>query len=335
MAMNPGSPEWWAGVDDVRWFASNPYTTLVVPELRRCGLRIALEGNSPARVALAMSGRVAEPAWRYAQATRAALVLYLWDLPPKGTASGKADPIWWVGGRFLRLPRVVGGYRQRAGYYSRLRFIASRADQLWTASEFTAGLVHERFGVSGTALPYCYDSSRFRFSSGSRDLPPVLLTVSRLEIHKNQEAVLRAAALMGDRVQVRLIGRGPEEGRLRRLGTELGLRASVETGADDPTVEHAYRTASVAVFPSRFEGFGLGPIEALASGTPVVASDIPAHREFIGRAVHLVPPDDPPAIAEAVARALDGQPPAPSAVDHLTIPAAARRLMARLTAMLR
>ena len=153
MGTNPGSPEWWAGVDDVRWFASNPYTTLVVPELRRSGLRIALEGNSPARVALAMSGRVAEPAWRYAQATRASLVLYLWDLPPKGTAIGKADPIWWIGGRFLRLPRMVGGYQQRAGYYSRLRFITSRADQLWTASEFTAGLVQERFGVSGTPCP--------------------------------------------------------------------------------------------------------------------------------------------------------------------------------------
>ena len=335
MGTNPGSPEWWTGVDDVRWFASNPYTTLVVPELRRSGLRIALEGDSPARVAFAMSGRVAEPAWRYAQARRASLVLYLWDLPPKGTSIGKPDPISWFGGRFLRLPRMVGGYRQRAGYYSRLRYIATRADQLWTASEFTAGIVRDRFGVSGTPVPYCYDSSRFRFSSASRDLPPVLLTVSRLEIHKNQDAVLRAAALIGDRVQVRLIGRGPEEERLRRLGAQLGVRSSVETGADDPTVEHAYRQASVAVFPSRFEGFGVGPIEALASGTPVVASDIPPHREFISRAAHLVPPDDPAAIAEAVSRALTGRAPDPSAVADLTIPAAAGRLMARLTAMLR
>jgi glycosyltransferase involved in cell wall biosynthesis len=322
-------------VDDVRWFASNPYTSLVVPELRRAGLRVALEGDSPARIALAMSGRVAEPAWRFARAKRTALVLYLWDLPPRGTAVGKFDPVWWIGGRFLRLPRLAGGYRQRAGYYSRLRFIASRADELWTASEFTAALVRERFGVTGIAVPYCYDSERFRSGPDERDLPPVLLTVSRLETHKNQEVVLRAAALLGDRVQVRLIGRGPEEGRLRLLGEELGVRYRLETSADDPTVERAYLTASVAVFPSRFEGFGLGPIEALASGTPVVASDIPAHREFVGRAVRLVPPDDPAAIAEAVTAGLAGPTPDPTLVASLTIPAAAGRLLARLSLLLR
>jgi glycosyltransferase involved in cell wall biosynthesis len=322
-------------VDDVRWFASNRYTCLVVPELRRAGLRVALGGDSPARIALAMSGRVAEHAWRFAQATGAALVLYLWDLPPKGTASGKADPVWWIGGRFFRLPRIVGGYRQRAGYYSRLRFIASRADEVWTASEFTAGLVRERFGVTGTAIPYCYDSGRFRPEARPQELPPVLLTVSRLETHKNQAAVLEAAALLGERVQVRLIGRGPEEDRLRRLGDELGVRYRLETGADDPTVERAYLTASVAVFPSRFEGFGLGPVEALASGTPVVASDIPPHREFVGRAARLVSPDDSVAIAEAVISTLAAPAADPAAVKDLTIPAAADRLLARLSPMLR
>jgi glycosyltransferase involved in cell wall biosynthesis len=322
-------------VDDVRWFASNPYTSLVVPELRSAGLRVALDGDGPACIAVAMSGRVAEPAWRFAQARRAALVLYLWDLPPKGTARGKADPVWWIGGRFFRLPRIAGGYRQRAGYYSRLRFIASRAKELWTASEFTAALVRERFGVTGTVVPYCYDSVRFCPGTDRRESPPVLLTVSRLERHKNQEAVLRAAALLGDRVQVRLIGRGPEEGRLRRLGAEMGVRWRLETGADDPTVERAYRTASVGVFPSRFEGFGLGPIEALASGTPVVASDIPAHREFVARGARLVSPDDPSAIAEAVTAALAGPTPDRTMLADLTIPAAASRLVARLSPMLR
>ena len=322
-------------MDDVRWFASNPYTALVVPELRRAGLRIALDGDAQARVVVAMSGRVAEPAWRFARAKRAALVLYLWDLPPRGTGTGKADPIWWIGGRFLRLPRLIGGYRQRAGYYSRLRFIASRADELWTASEFTAALVRERFGVTGVAVPYCYDSGRFHPGPDALEYPPVLLTVSRLETHKNQEVVLRAAALLGDRAQVRLIGRGPEENRLRRLGNDLRVSLRLETGADDPTVERAYRAASVGVFPSRFEGFGLGPIEALASGTRVVASDIPAHREFIGHAARLVPPDDPSGIAEEVLAALAGSRPGPGAMVRLTIPAAAGRLMARLSPMLR
>ncbi len=322
-------------MNDVRWFASNAFTSLVVPALRRAGLRVVLDGDAPARIAVAMSGRVAEPAWRYARATRAALALYLWDLPPRGTAAGTHDPVWWTGRRFLRLPRVIGGYRRRAGYYSRLRYIASRADAVWTASNFTTAVVQERFDVQGTTVPYCYDSERFHPGPENREAPAVLLTVSRLEAHKNQEAALRAAALLGGGVQVRLIGRGPEEARLRRLGDELKVSFRLETGADDPAVERAYRTASVAVCPSRFEGFGLGPIEALASGTGVVASDIPAHREFVGHAARLVPADDPAAIAEGVATTLAGPAPDPGLVADFTIPAAADRLLTRLTSMLR
>ena len=322
-------------MDDVRWFASNAYTALVVPELRRAGLRVAVEGDAPARLALAMSGRRAEPAWRYARARGAPLVLYLWDLPPRGTAAGKYDPVWWVGGRFVRLPRPIGGYRHRAGYYSRLRYIASHSAALWTASEFTTATVHERFGLASTTVPYCFDSERFHPGTEEPDDPPVLLTVSRLERYKNQEAVLRAAALLGPRIQVRLIGRGPEEARLRALGEALGVRYRLETTTDDPAVERAYRSAAVAVCPSRFEGFGLGPIEALASGTPVVASDIPPHREFAGRAARLVPADDIAAIAGAVSAALAGPRPDPGAVANLTIAAAAGRFLARLSPLLR
>jgi len=214
-------------VDDVRWFASNRYTALVVPELRRRGLVVALAGEAPARVAVAMSGRVAEAAWRWARRRRAALALYLWDLPPRGTAAGRPDPVWWVAGQFLRIPRLFGGYRQRAGYYSRLCHVAARADAVWTPSEFTRTLVGERFGVSAVTIPYCYDSGRFRPADGPRQSPPVLVTVSRLEVHKNQAAVPRAASRLGSRVEVRLIGRGPEESRLRGLAQTLRARGGI------------------------------------------------------------------------------------------------------------
>lgn len=322
-------------MDDVRWFASNPYTAAVVPELRRLHLTVAIEGDSPARVAVAMSGRVAQPAWRYARARRVPLVLYLWDLPPRGTGTGRPDPVWYLGGRFLRLPRPYGGYRQRAGYYSRLRYIAARADALWAASDLTRTLVRERFGVSGVTVPYCYDSDRFQPGPGEREYPPTLLTVSRLQLHKSQASVLRAASRIGRDVQVRLIGRGPEESRLRALAHELDVRYRIETDADNVAVERAYRSAGVAVCPSRFEGFGLSPIEALASGTPVVASDIPPHREFVGHAARLVPLDDDAALASAIEAALAGPPPDPGAVAHLTIPAAAGRILTSLAPMLR
>jgi glycosyltransferase involved in cell wall biosynthesis len=322
-------------VDDLRWFASNPFTSLVVPELRRAGLRVTTEGTTSARVTVAMSGRVAEAAWRYSRLLRAPLVVYLWDLPPRGTGTGRYDQVWWMAGRFLRLPRLVGGYRQRAGYYSRLRYVASRADGVWAASRYTASLVKERFGLESEVVPYCYDSTRFHPGPEPRDDPPVMLAVSRLEAHKNQVAVLQAAAQLNGRVAVRIIGRGPEEPSLRALGASLNLPFRLETDVDDATVAVANRTASVAVCLSRFEGFGLGPIEALASGTPVVASDIPAHREFVGHAARLVSPDDPAGIVGAVVEALAAPAPDPSVVAGLTIPAAAERILARLAPLLR
>ena len=84
------------------------------------------------------------------------------------------------------------------------------------------------------------------------------------------------AARLDPRPRVRIIGRGALAGALEAQARELGISATVETTCDDQQVVEAYRRASVVVCASRFEGFGLTGIEALACGTPVVASDIRA-----------------------------------------------------------
>jgi glycosyltransferase involved in cell wall biosynthesis len=99
-------------------------------------------------------------------------------------------------------------------------------------------------------------------------------------------------------------------------------------------VTRAYHEAAVAVCPSRFEGFGVTPMEALGCGTPVVASDIPPHREFVGHAAELVPLDSTERMAAAIARRLDGPPADPEQVRDLTIPAAAARFLSGLRPLL-
>jgi len=65
-----------------------------------------------------------------------------------------------------------------------------------------------------------------------------------------------------------------------------------------------YRLASVFVFPSLYEGFGLPPLEAMASGTPVVTSNVSSLPEVVGDAAVLVDPYDPDSIAEGMKQAL-------------------------------
>jgi glycosyltransferase involved in cell wall biosynthesis len=321
-------------VIDVRWFASNAYTSLVVPELRRLGLAIDQETTGPARLALAMSGTAAERAWHYARRWHCPLVLYIWDLPPKATGTGSYDPVWSVGGYLLRVPKLKGGYGRRRGYYSRLRYIAAHARQVWVPSTFSQDLVRNSYGLESRLVPYCYDSARFRPADVARAEPPVLLTVSRLRAHKNQASTIRAASRVRTGVQVRLIGRGAEQASLERLAATLDVRCRVETEASDDEVRDAYRAARVVVCPSSFEGFGLTPMEAVACGTPVVASDIPPHREFVGGAVRLYPSGDEDALVESISRALHDAPADPGLVGELTIPAAAQRFMSHLHPLL-
>jgi glycosyltransferase involved in cell wall biosynthesis len=312
----------------------NRYTTLVVPELRRRGLSISLEGTNPAKLVLSMSGTTAEQAWRCAKQWRCPLVLYIWDLPPIATGSGSYDPVWSIGGFMIRLPRPSGGFGRRRGHYSRLRYIAARAHEVWVPSGMTSELVKGRFGLDSRRVPYCYDSERFYPAPMPQDTPPTLLTISRFRSHKNHAATIRAAARLGDGVQVRLIGQGPEHASLERLARSLGVQCRIDIAASDAEVVEAYRRASVAVCPSSFEGFGLTPLEAIASGTRVAASDIPPHREFLVGAAHFFPPNDDVALEVAVTAALKGPAPDPGLVRDLTIPAAADRFLTRLRPLL-
>src|SRR5256885_10194593 len=91
-------------MDDVRWFAPNRYCTLVVPRLRERGLEIALDGDRPARLAIAMDAQVAAAAGRYAARHRCPLIHYVWDLPPWWLGRGRHDWVWLVGGRCVPLP---------------------------------------------------------------------------------------------------------------------------------------------------------------------------------------------------------------------------------------
>ena len=100
------------------------------------------------------------------------------------------------------------------------------------------------------------------------------------------------------------VRRAPVE-YLRHLASELGLNGRVEVRSDsinDGDLRTLLAAADAFVFPSRRQSYGLAPLEALAARTPVVLSAGAGVSEVIGGrpGVHVVPPEDPDAIAEAL-----------------------------------
>jgi glycosyltransferase involved in cell wall biosynthesis len=81
-----------------------------------------------------------------------------------------------------------------------------------------------------------------------------------------------------------LIGAGSEEVPLRRLADELHLGPRVTFAGEVPEAARLFPAFDVFAAPSRKEGLPLAVVEAMALGLPVVASDIPAHRETLGDA---------------------------------------------------
>ena len=86
----------------------------------------------------------------------------------------------------------------------------------------------------------------------------------------------------------------------------------------EPDLARVVAGAAALVSPSWYEGFGLPALEALACGTPVVAADLPAHREVLGDQARLFPPGDPGALAATLAGTLDDPGGAPARAARRT-----------------
>lgn len=134
---------------------------------------------------------------------------------------------------------------------------------------------------------------------------PLVVCVGRLCRQKGQDVLLAAwPAVLAEIPTARLVlvGDGPDGERLR-----AGAPASVRfAGAVDDTAPW-YRAADLVVLPSRWEGMALAPLEAMASGRPVVVSDVDGARESLPPAhepLCLVPSEDPASLAAAVGRLL-------------------------------
>ena len=180
---------------------------------------------------------------------------------------------------------------------------ARTCDLVFVNSSYTGQDVERTLQIPGEKIHVARPGIRAPFESdGDRaDLDgPYVLTVATLEPRKNLATLLEAHALLGDELRLAIVGtegwgRQPLLDRpgVRRLGF-----------VSDEQLASLYRGAEVVVYPSRFEGFGIPVVEAMACGAPVVASSHPSLDEACGQAALRADPDDAAALADATRRAV-------------------------------
>lgn len=191
----------------------------------------------------------------------------------------------------------------RLGHRETYRHVLPKCDLVFAISEYTAadvvrtlGLPEERLRVARPGV-----DAHFRPEGPRADLGiPYLLTVATLEPRKNLETLLAAFRLLEGEHALAVVGAagwGPKP--------ELDLPGIQRLGyVTDEELAALYRGASAFIFPSRFEGFGMPIVEAMACGVPVVASAHPSMDEAAGDVAFRADPDSPAEIAASIECAL-------------------------------
>jgi glycosyltransferase involved in cell wall biosynthesis len=224
----------------------------------------------------------------------------------------------------LRFPQYLPS---RLGYaYARAQMWTAthRAARVITVSEASKRDILRYFRVPESRIDVIYNAidDRFWQQPAADDIAqvreryrldnPFVLYAGNIKPHKNLERLIEAFHLLRQNA-------GMKDVQLLIIGDEISKYATLRRAVhrhklhkhvrffgfvSDQTLAALYRLAAVFVFPSLYEGFGLPPLEAMASGTPVITSNVSSLPEVVGDAALMIDPYEPEAIADAMQRVL-------------------------------
>ena len=258
-----------------------------------------------------------------------------WSWPPAEVLTGRVEvfhgtnfvlpPLARAGGlvtvhdlAYLRYRETVTG--DAAQYADLVPAALRRGAHVLAVSAAMAAEISAEYGVPADRVTVAHhgvdpawaterpldDAGRARLGLPDR----YVLFMGNLEPRKNLGTLVRAhaAARREDPEVPRLVLVGPAGWGDRWQGSPPDPRDVVTTGyLPQDELRAVVAGADAVCMPSHYEGFGLPVLEALASGRPVLASDIPALREVAGGLARLLPPEDPDAWSDALLH-LDGVP---------------------------
>lgn len=223
----------------------------------------------------------------------------------------------WVENAHLTNDGRMGWLKWRANqFYGRftMRHALSRADEVIAISQHTADRLEARYNKIGDRVTVVHHGVEHAFWSAPQDAPhlnqpPFFFSLGNSKPYKNLHTLLRAFHRLSQKhaeVALVLTGRGDDMPRLLAFAKQLGILDKLRfTGMEpDTAVRQHMRSALALVFPSLIEGYGFPLVEAMATGCPVLTSNIPVVLEIVGEAALSVDPLRDDLMAEIMERLL-------------------------------
>ena len=205
-----------------------------------------------------------------------------------------------------------------AWHWALERWVHRAAEKIFVPSLSVATVAQRWAGVSASKIviiPNAIDPAEFRGGTGG---PPVnrehgrathadIGFIGRLDPIKRIPDLLHAMTLLPANMRLHIFGEGGEQRRIEADVKQLGLGGRVIMHGAIARPQEALAMIDLLVLPSEAEGFGLVLIEAMASGVPVVATNVAGIRDVVsdGRTGLLVPARSPERLGKAIARMID------------------------------
>lgn len=217
----------------------------------------------------------------------------------------------------LAMPQFVKGIHKRL--YARFMFnmVKYKANKIICVSNFTASELEKYVSIDKNKVEVVYNGIDKEWFNVNLEKPvydkPYLLYVGNVKPHKNLINLVKAFELIKDKIPHDLIIVGKKEGfitgdkNIFKLTEKMSDRIIFTGYIDDNLLKQYYKQADLFIFPSLYEGFGLPPLESLATGTRVICSDILVLKEICKNMVDYFEPLDIDSISRCIIKNINNK----------------------------
>src|SRR5450759_248256 len=285
---------------DVRVLHKEPLTCTFTPRIRSVQIGHAVPSNLWRSLALPV----------YLARTKPTFVHFPWNGRVPRLLRGTKIIVTLHHVLPLMIPNYFPSKKVEESYRDRVQADIDRSDLLLTISNFSKREILRNFRVQAEPIVVYYAptiQTNGKLDYFNKDQQDYFLYVGGYDKRKGIESLLKVFITLHEQQNLQskllLVGNPVHYSKEFKQLIDAGFRANAveERGfVPDSGLAKLYANAKALVYPSKFEGFGLPPLEAMASGCPVVTTKYTAIPEICGDAVYYVDPDDKEAFAHSL-----------------------------------